>query len=134
MTNNISRRGFVLGRAATAAVAQMAKPDLTAGQVIERIKANVGIPWREQTVDRIIAGSGDTPVRGIATTMMATLDVVQRAAEAGRLIIRIKIRPRNLRTIRPTSSSSTSSARTTWWSFVSTITGTRALPTELLSA
>jgi putative NIF3 family GTP cyclohydrolase 1 type 2 len=60
---------------------------LTAGQVIDRIKANVGIPWRAETVDNIIAGTGDTPVRGIATTMMTTLDVVQRASAAGKNMV-----------------------------------------------
>jgi putative NIF3 family GTP cyclohydrolase 1 type 2 len=45
------------------------------------------VPWREQTVDRIVAGSGDVAVRGIATTMMATLDVVQRAAAAGKNLV-----------------------------------------------
>lgn len=70
------------------ATEQPAAPtQLTVGQVVERIKANVGIPWREQTVDRIIAGSADTPVRGIATTMMATLDVIQRAQAAGKNLV-----------------------------------------------
>lgn len=55
----------------------------TVGQIIERIKANVGIPWREQTVDNLIAGNLDTPVSGIAVTMMATLDVLKRAADKG---------------------------------------------------
>ena len=55
--------------------------------MIERIKANVGIPWRAQTVDNIIAGSSETPVTGIATTMMATLDVCQRAAANGKNMI-----------------------------------------------
>ncbi|HEX3880631.1 MAG TPA: Nif3-like dinuclear metal center hexameric protein [Bryobacteraceae bacterium] len=63
--------------------AQSAKGALTAGEVIDRIKANVGIPWREKTVDRIIAGTAETPVKGIATTMMATLDVLRAAVEAG---------------------------------------------------
>jgi putative NIF3 family GTP cyclohydrolase 1 type 2 len=84
---DISRRGFVVGLAATAAAAQIAKPELTAAQVIDRIKANGGVPWREQTVDRVIAGSADIPVRGIATTMMATLDVIQRAAAAGKNMV-----------------------------------------------
>jgi putative NIF3 family GTP cyclohydrolase 1 type 2 len=66
---------------------QTAPTGLTAGQVIDRIKANVGIPWRAQTVDNIVAGAADTPVRGIATTMMATLDVVQRAFAAGRNMV-----------------------------------------------
>lgn len=47
---------------------------LTTGQVIDRIKANVGIPWREQTVDNLVAGTPDLAVNGIAVAMMATLD------------------------------------------------------------
>lgn len=82
----LSRRSFFLAGAGLAA-ARVAFPQaaaaLTAGEVIDRIKRNVGIPWRTQTVDNIIAGSAETPVKGIATTMMATLDVVQRAAAAG---------------------------------------------------
>ena len=67
----------------------MGSPDarLTAGQVVERIKAQVGIPWRTQTVDTIIAGTSDMPVDGIATTMMATLDVLKRASAAGRNMV-----------------------------------------------
>ena len=83
-TNNISRRSFLfsaLGLLVTNIPSLYAKQKpITAGQVIERIKANVGIPWRAQTVDNIIAGTPDIPVKGIATTMMATLDVIQRAA------------------------------------------------------
>ena len=56
---------------------------LTAGDVVERIKRQVGIAWNADTVDRIVAGSADVRVRGIATTMMATHDVLQRAAAAG---------------------------------------------------
>jgi putative NIF3 family GTP cyclohydrolase 1 type 2 len=86
-----SRRKFLLVGAGCAAVqtihAQESKSILTAAEVIERIKSNVGVPWREQTVDRIIAGNPDTPVKGIATTMMATLDVMQRAAAAGRNMV-----------------------------------------------
>jgi hypothetical protein len=52
----------------------------TARQIIDRIKGNVGVPWREQTVDTIKAGDPETPVTGIATTMMATFDVLRRAA------------------------------------------------------
>lgn len=60
---------------------------MTAGQVIDRIKANVGIPWRQHTVDNLIAGAPTLPVRGIATTMMATLAVLQRASAAGRNMV-----------------------------------------------
>ncbi len=56
---------------------------LTAQQVIDRIKAHVGVPWHETTVDTFKAGDPNAPVKGIAVTMMATLDVLQRAAAAG---------------------------------------------------
>jgi hypothetical protein len=82
----ISRRNFVTAAAATA-VAQAQDSPLTAGKVIELIRANVGVPWRETTVDTIKSGTSDTTVKGIATTMMATLDVVQRAARAGRNMV-----------------------------------------------
>src|SRR5258708_12640412 len=85
---NGSRRTFLLAGAGLAADSRISVGAvLTAGHAIERIKSNVGIPWRAQTVDNIIAGSAETPVKGIATTMMATLDVVQRAAAAGRNMV-----------------------------------------------
>ena len=56
---------------------------LTARQVIERIQKNIGVPWQTQTVDTFKAGDPDTPVTGIATSFMATLDVLQRAVAAG---------------------------------------------------
>ena len=52
----------------------------TARQVIELIKQRVGVPWRAETVDTFKAGDPDAPVTGIATTMMATYDVLKRAA------------------------------------------------------
>lgn len=58
-------------------------PSLTARQVLERIKANIGVPWMEQTVDTFKDGDPDTRVTGIAVTMMATFDVLQRAARQG---------------------------------------------------
>lgn len=60
---------------------------ITASQVVDRIKQKVGVPWREQTVDRIVAGDPNTEVRGIATTMMATFEVLKRASAAGRNMI-----------------------------------------------
>jgi putative NIF3 family GTP cyclohydrolase 1 type 2 len=55
---------------------------LSARQVIERIQSHVGVPWQNETVDTFKAGNPDTPVTGIAVSMMATLDVLQRAAAA----------------------------------------------------
>jgi putative NIF3 family GTP cyclohydrolase 1 type 2 len=90
-SNDASRRAVLLSAAALAGAgavsAQGEGGKLTAGEVIERIKTNIGVPWRSKTVDNIIEGTADTPVRGIAVTMMATLDVVQRAAAAGRNMV-----------------------------------------------
>lgn len=71
--------------APTSAAAQGGR--LTARQVLEQIKANIGVPWNEQTVDTFKDGDPDTPVTGIAVTMMSTLDVLQRAAAAGANLI-----------------------------------------------
>jgi putative NIF3 family GTP cyclohydrolase 1 type 2 len=84
-TKQPSRRAFVLGGASLAAAATGGP--ITAAQVIDRIKKNVGVPWRAETVDNVIAGNPGTPVTGIATTMMATLDVIERAAAAGKNMV-----------------------------------------------
>src|SRR5262249_15531198 len=60
---------------------------LTARQVIARIQQHVGVPWREPTVDTFKAGDPDSPVTGIAVTMMSTLDVLRRAAASGKNLI-----------------------------------------------
>ena len=60
---------------------------LTARQVIERIQKNVGVPWRAETVDTFKGGDPDTPVTGIAITMMATYDVLRRAAASGKNLV-----------------------------------------------
>lgn len=60
---------------------------LTARQLIERLQYHVGIPWSPDTVDTFKAGNPDAPLTGIAITMMATLDVLQRAVESGNNLI-----------------------------------------------
>jgi putative NIF3 family GTP cyclohydrolase 1 type 2 len=59
-----------------------AKPP-TAREMIAAIQQHIGIPWNANTVDSFKAGDPDTPVTGIAVTMMATLDVLQRASAQG---------------------------------------------------
>src|SRR6202171_1345709 len=66
--------------------AAQAKP-LTARDVIARIQSHVGIPWQQETVDTFKAGNPDAEVKGIAVTMMATLDVLERAVAAGQNLI-----------------------------------------------
>jgi putative NIF3 family GTP cyclohydrolase 1 type 2 len=86
----MTRRSFantsIVAAAAQTALAQSAAP-LTADQVLDRIRKNIGVPWREQTVDNIVFGSGSSGVKGIATTMMATFDVVKRSVAAGMNLI-----------------------------------------------
>lgn len=67
-------------------MAAAAEP-LTAKQVIERIQQHVGVAWRSETVDTIKSGDPNVPVTGIATTMMATLDVLKRASAAGKNLV-----------------------------------------------
>jgi putative NIF3 family GTP cyclohydrolase 1 type 2 len=59
----------------------------TAREIVAAIQQHVGIPWMAQTVDTFKAGNPDTPVTGVAVTMMATLDVLQRAAANGQNFI-----------------------------------------------
>lgn len=82
----MTRRSFSL-LTGTGLFTLSAQEALTARQVIERIQKNVGVPWRTQTVDTFKAGDPDTPVRGIATTVMATFDVLQRASAANRNLV-----------------------------------------------
>jgi putative NIF3 family GTP cyclohydrolase 1 type 2 len=57
---------------------------MTAGEVLERIKQNLGVPWNQSTYrDTFKIGGPETEVTGIATTFVASLDVLQRAHAAG---------------------------------------------------
>jgi putative NIF3 family GTP cyclohydrolase 1 type 2 len=67
-----------LALAGYSAIAQSTRP--TAREIVAAIQGRIGIPWQTETVDTFKAGNPDTPVTGIAVTMMATLDVLQRAA------------------------------------------------------
>src|ERR1700733_4963569 len=56
---------------------------VTAQEVVDAIKAHVGVEWRQKTVDTFKTGDPNTVVTGVAVTMMASLDVLQRAVAAG---------------------------------------------------
>jgi len=60
---------------------------LTARQIIEKIQNNLGVSLPENTVDTFKAGDPDKPVTGIAVTMMATYDVLERAAASGKNLV-----------------------------------------------
>jgi len=63
------------------------QPRPTAAEVVARISEQSGVGLPESTVDTFKAGNPDTRVTGIAVTMMATLDVLQRAAAKGHNLI-----------------------------------------------
>jgi len=83
LINAASLAGVVL--LGQSSMAQNKKP--TAREIVAAIQAHVGIPWMEKTVDTFKAGNPDTPVTGIAVTMMATMDVLQRAAANGQNLV-----------------------------------------------
>ena len=57
---------------------------MTAREIVDLIKKNAGTPWNERsTRDTFKAGNPDVTVNGIATTMMVTFDMLQRANAAG---------------------------------------------------
>ena len=70
-----------------AGMARAQSSRLTAREVIGRIKSHVNLAWQDQTVDTFKAGDPDTPITGVAVTMMATFDVIQRAAAAGQNLV-----------------------------------------------
>jgi putative NIF3 family GTP cyclohydrolase 1 type 2 len=76
---------FLNGVSAEAVSAQ--ERQLTAREIVQRIQEHVGVPWQKETVDTFKAGDPDNKVTGIAVTMMATFEVLQRAAASGSNLI-----------------------------------------------
>jgi putative NIF3 family GTP cyclohydrolase 1 type 2 len=60
---------------------------VTAQQVVEQIQKNQGAPWQAETLDGFKSGEPSTEVSGIATTAMATMDVLSRAAREKRNLV-----------------------------------------------
>jgi putative NIF3 family GTP cyclohydrolase 1 type 2 len=73
--------------AALSHAASAQKRPITAQQVIERVQGRVAVPWKTETVDTFKAGDPNTTITGVAVTMMATMDVLQRAAASGHNLI-----------------------------------------------
>jgi putative NIF3 family GTP cyclohydrolase 1 type 2 len=56
---------------------------MKAGEIVDRIKKQLGAPWRDATYrDTFKSGGPDTEVTGIATTCFVTLEVIRKAAAA----------------------------------------------------
>ena len=60
---------------------------VTAQELVDRIKKNIGVDWDTDEVDTFKAGDPSTIVSGVVTTSMATLDVLQKAVQAGANLI-----------------------------------------------
>src|SRR5437763_13407571 len=57
---------------------------MTAREIVDLIKKNTGVPWNEQSYrDTFKLGNPDSSVKGIATTVMVTFDMLKRANQAG---------------------------------------------------
>lgn len=87
--SQLSRREFA-ALAAVAAVAPFATSRrssaaraLTAQDVVDRIKKNIGVEWKPETLDTIKAGDAAATVTGIVTTSLASLAVLQQAVKTG---------------------------------------------------
>ena len=81
---NLSRRRFALitGTAGFVPFAAPGAEPLTAETVTKRIQSELGGEWPANGPDGFKAGDPATTVKGIATTAMATLDVLKQAVKA----------------------------------------------------
>jgi putative NIF3 family GTP cyclohydrolase 1 type 2 len=87
----LSRRKFVAltasGIAASPLMARSMAGAVTAQEIVDRIKKNVGVDWKPDTVDTFKAGDPSTHVTHIVTTSLASLDVLNRAVKSGANLI-----------------------------------------------
>jgi len=90
---DLSRREFAALAAAAAAAPFIpmtnvsGAPAVTAGELIERIKKNIGVDWQADSLDTLKAGDITTVAKGIVTTSMATMTVLQQAVKANANIV-----------------------------------------------
>src|SRR5512134_2481231 len=82
---DISRRQFarIAGTLAATQLPVRGADPLTAQAVIERLQASLGGEWPATGIDGLKCGDPTTEVKGIATTAMATMDVLKQAQKAG---------------------------------------------------
>jgi putative NIF3 family GTP cyclohydrolase 1 type 2 len=88
----ISRRRFVALTATGMAAAPLglralSGGSITAQDVVDRVKKNLGVDWKPDSVDTFKAGDPATAVTGIVTTALASLDVLHQAIARGANLI-----------------------------------------------
>src|SRR5687767_459894 len=86
---DVSRRQFTAVAAAAAAApflphAKLSAADpVTAAQIIERIRNSIGVEWKPDSIDGMKAGNPSTRITGVATTSMATMEVLRQGVKDG---------------------------------------------------
>jgi putative NIF3 family GTP cyclohydrolase 1 type 2 len=60
---------------------------ITAQQVVDRIKAKCGSTWQDSKTDVFCTGNPDTVVTGIATSFTPSIEVLKKAVAAGKNLI-----------------------------------------------
>lgn len=60
---------------------------VTAAELVDRIRRNIGVAWQDETVDTVKAGNPATRVTGVATTALASIAVLQQAVKAGANVV-----------------------------------------------
>jgi putative NIF3 family GTP cyclohydrolase 1 type 2 len=78
----MNRRSFTL-LAGAAAIPLRGATSPTAQDIVQRIQTALGGEWPASGPDGFKAGDPTTPVKGIATTAMATVDVLKQASKGG---------------------------------------------------
>jgi len=84
-SSDVSRRSFALmaGSLAAAGVPIRAAALPSAQDVAKQMREQLGGEWPDAGPDGFKAGNPETEVRGIATTAMATVDVLRQAVKSG---------------------------------------------------
>jgi putative NIF3 family GTP cyclohydrolase 1 type 2 len=83
----LSRRKFFELAAAVPLMARSIGATVTAQEVADRIRKNISVDWKPDTVDTFKAGDPSTVVTRIVTTSLPSLDVLNRAVNAGANLI-----------------------------------------------
>ena len=86
--SDLSRREFAALAGAVAAAPftfgqKTRAAAISAQDVIDRIKKNMGVAWKTESVDGVKAGDPSTAVTGVVTTSMATVTVLRTAVKDG---------------------------------------------------
>ena len=80
---NLNRRLGFITILFSLSITSAAQVKITARELVTEIQKQIGVEWKKDTVDTFKAGNPDSAVTGVAVTMMATMDVLQRASAKG---------------------------------------------------